>query len=71
MIYRPAEELASRFTTHLSVGSLVQSEIIGLVAYAAVYGKRNYERGGFRAIFPAVLALGLGAVIAFILSRAQ
>jgi hypothetical protein len=42
---------------------------IGLVAYAALYGRRHYERGGFRAIFPVLLALVLGAAIAFVLSR--
>jgi hypothetical protein len=41
---------------------------IGLVAYAALYGRRHYERGAFRAIFPALLALALGAAIAYFLS---
>jgi hypothetical protein len=42
---------------------------IALAAYALLYGKRNYERGGFKAVAPAVLALALGAAIALFLSQ--
>jgi hypothetical protein len=53
----------------LGAVAMLVGSAIALVAYAALYGKRIYEGGGFRAIFPAVLALGLGAAIALFLSR--
>ena len=49
--------------------AMLVGSVISLVAYAALYGKRICERGGFRAFLTALLALALGAAIGFILSR--
>jgi hypothetical protein len=49
--------------------AMLIGSVIGLAAYAALYGRRRYASGGFRAILPALLALALGVIIAFILSR--
>jgi urea transporter len=49
--------------------AMLLGSAIGLVTCAALYGRRHYERGGFRAIFPVLIALALGAAIALVLSR--